>query len=85
MTDWKNEDDIKAELRAMTDELRRLREGLRNMVSPPAKPNPTRAFLHRQSWPPETVEPAEPQAVVEPPRAEAADRKRRRRRKKKPG
>jgi hypothetical protein len=74
MTDWKNEDDIKAELRAMTDELRRLREGLRNMVSPPQKPNPTRAFLHRQSWPPETAEPAEPMPV-ERPIAVAADRK----------
>ncbi len=50
MTEWKNEDDIKAELRAMTDELRKVREGLRNMVSRP-KPNPSRAFLHRQSWP----------------------------------
>jgi hypothetical protein len=82
MTDWKNEDDIKAELRAMTDELRRLREGLRNMVAPPQKPNPTRAFLHRQSWPAETAEPAEPKAAV-PPRAEAADAKRPRTRKKK--
>lgn len=50
MGDWKNEDDIKAELRAMTDELRKLREGLRNLVSPP-KTNPSRAFLHRQAWP----------------------------------
>ena len=83
MSEWKNEDDIKAELRAMTDELRRLREGLRNMVSPPHKPNPTRAFLHRQSWPPETAEPAEPRRV-EPPRAEAADLKPRRRARKKP-
>ena len=48
MAEWKNEDDIKAELREMTDELRRLREGLRNMVSPP-KSHPSRAFLHRQS------------------------------------
>ena len=71
MSDWKNEDDIKAELRAMTDELRRLRQGLRNMVSPP-NPNPSRAFLHRQSWP-EVVEPAEPKPV-EPPKAEAGDR-----------
>ncbi len=62
MTDWKNEDDIKAELRAMTDELRRLREGLRNMVSPPPKQNPSRAFLHRQSWP----APAEPSPGVAP-------------------
>ena len=74
MSDWKNEDDIKAELRAMTDELRRLREGLRNMVSRP-KPNPTRAFLHRQSWPPETAGPAAPTAIDQP-QAEAADRKR---------
>jgi hypothetical protein len=80
MSDWKNEDTIKAELRAMTAELRRLREGLRNMVSPP-KPNPSRAFLHRQSWPPETAEPPVP-TPVEPPQAEAADRKRTRRRKK---
>lgn len=73
MSEWKNEDDIKAELRAMTDELRRLRQGLRNMVSPP-KPNPSRAFLHRQSWP----EPVEPAAAkpVESPKAQAADRSR---------
>jgi hypothetical protein len=64
MTDWKNEDDIKAELRAMTDELRRLREGLRNMVSPPPKHNPARAFLHRQSWP----TPVEPSPAVAPER-----------------
>jgi hypothetical protein len=80
MSDWKNEDAIKAELRAMTDELRRLREGLRNMITPP-KLNPSRAFLHRQSWPPEPAEPAAP-IPVEPPKAEAADRKRTRRRKK---
>jgi hypothetical protein len=66
MSEWKNEDDIKAELRAMTDELRRLREGLRNMVSPPPKQNPSRAFLHRQSWP----------TPVEPAPTQAPDRKR---------
>lgn len=64
--DWKNEDDIKAELRAMTDELRKVREGLRNMVSPP-KPNPARAFLHRQSF---------PAPVLPEPAAAAADRQR---------
>jgi hypothetical protein len=69
MSEWKNEDEIKAELRAMTEELRHLREGLRNMVSPPPKPNPSRAFLHRQSWP----LPAEPEQAVAP------DTKRRRR------
>ena len=51
MGDWKNEDDIKAELRLLTGELKQLREELRNMVSPP-KQNPSRAFLHRQSWRP---------------------------------
>ncbi len=62
MSDWKNEDDIKAELRAMTDELRQLREGLRNMVSPPPKQNPSRAFLHRQSWP----APVDPSPAIAP-------------------
>lgn len=47
---WKNEDDIKAELRVLTDQLTKLREELRGMVTPP-KPNPTRSFLHRQAWP----------------------------------
>lgn len=50
MGSWKNEDDIKAELRSLTDELKHLREELRDMVSPP-KQNPSRAFLHRQTWP----------------------------------
>jgi hypothetical protein len=49
--DWKNEDDIKAELRVLTDELRTLRHELRNMVDPPRSKNPSRAFLHRHSWP----------------------------------
>lgn len=53
MGSWKNEDDIKAELRTLTDELKHLREELRTMVSPP-KQNPSRAFLHRQTWPPES-------------------------------
>ena len=48
---WKNEDDIKAELRTLTDELRTLRHELRNMVAPPKPKNPSRAFLHRHSWP----------------------------------
>lgn len=49
--DWKNEDDIKAELRVLTDELRTLRHELRNMVVPHKPKNPSRAFLHRHSWP----------------------------------
>jgi hypothetical protein len=52
MSEWKNEDDIKAELRELTGELKQLREELRSMVSPPPKQNPSRAFLHRQSWTP---------------------------------
>jgi hypothetical protein len=60
MSEWKNEDEIKAELRAMTDELRKLRQGLRNLVSPP-KTHPSREFLHRQSWPAPS-EPAPPVA-----------------------
>ena len=62
MSEWKNEDDIKAELRVLTAELRKLREGLRNMVSPPPKPNPSREFLHRQTWP-TPVEPRSPEAA----------------------
>ena len=49
--EWKNEDDIKAELRVLTDELRTLRHELRNMVAPPKSKNPSRTFLHRHSWP----------------------------------
>ena len=70
MSEWKNEDDIKAELRFMTDELRKLREGLRDLVSPPPRAHPSRAFLHRQSWPPPAEQP--------PPRAQAADEDRNR-------
>jgi hypothetical protein len=72
MAEWKNEEDIKAELRELTSELRRLNDELRGMVEPVAKPHPTRAFLHKQSWPPES-----PTAIV-------ADRRRRRSRKPKP-
>ncbi|HYT73782.1 MAG TPA: hypothetical protein VEL79_03445 [Vicinamibacterales bacterium] len=68
MADWKNEDDIKAELRVLTNELKHLREELRDMVSPPRHRAP-RAFLHRQSWPPSPTEPADKPPV-------AADRRR---------
>lgn len=67
MSEWKNEDDIKAELRVLTKELKHLREELRDMVTPP-KPRPTRALL-RQSWPlphPEISVPAE--AAADKPR-----------------
>ena len=66
MSEWKNEDDIKAELRVLTGELKQLREELRGMVSPP-KQNPSRAFLHRQSWP------ASPSHDTPEPKVEAAD------------
>jgi hypothetical protein len=67
MSDWRNEDDIKAELRVLTGELKRLREELRSMVSPP-KPNPSRAFLHRQGWPAPRSEPPAEAAEKPPPR-----------------
>jgi hypothetical protein len=71
MSDWKNEDDIKADLRRMTAELRQLREGLRNMVSPPPRHDPSRAFLHRQAWP--AAE--RPAAATAPDRRPASARK----------
>jgi hypothetical protein len=64
--EWKNEDDIKAELRVLTDELRTLRHELRNMVAPPKSKNPSRAFLHRQSWP---ALPPRPNAAEDKPDA----------------
>ena len=74
MSDWRNEDDIKAELRVLTGELKRLREELRNMVSPP-KTSPSRAFLHRQGWPSHRSEPPAEAAEKPPPRSK--DRKKR--------
>jgi hypothetical protein len=71
---WKNEDDIKAELRTLTDELRRLREELRDMVEP-KKPSPSRTFLQRSPWP-RAGEPGEEPRPVAPKAdliAEAAD------------
>ena len=66
MSGWKNEDDIKAELRVLTGELKHLREELRDMVTPP-KPNPSRAFLHRQAWPASSSKDAKARAPVEAP------------------
>jgi hypothetical protein len=68
--DWKNEDDIKAELRVLTDELRTLRHELRNMVAPKPK-SPSRAFLHRHSWPPM----ARPDAEIARDKSEPVPRK----------
>ena len=50
MKDWAGENEIKAQLRALTEETRKLRRDLDALVRPPAT-NPTRAFIHRQSWP----------------------------------
>jgi hypothetical protein len=50
--DWKYEDDIKAELRELTSELRRLRQELSGMIAP-EKPKSPRAFLHKHAWPPD--------------------------------
>jgi hypothetical protein len=63
VSEW-SEDDIKAELRALTQKLRRVREELRGMVSPP-KLNPARPLLRRK---------ASPSASRNAPVAEAADK-----------
>lgn len=65
--DWKNEEEIKAELRTLTDELRALRHELTNMLAPP-KPNPSRAFLHRQSWPSTPAQADDQKRRPSPPR-----------------
>jgi hypothetical protein len=70
MSEWKNEDDIKAELRVLTKDLKHLREELRDMVTPP-KQRSSRALWHRQSGPPS------PPAIAVPPEA-AADKPRKR-------
>ena len=75
--DWKNEEAIKAELRTLTDELRTLRQELRNMVSPPEKHNPSRAFLHRQSWPPSPRAHREQQREAPRPKPDLRGRKKR--------
>lgn len=51
MGDWQDEEQIKAQLRLLTRQLKQLREELRDLVSPPPKTSPSRAFLHRKGWP----------------------------------
>jgi hypothetical protein len=70
MSDWKNEDDIKSELRQLTGELKQLREELRAMVSPAPKTNQSRAFLHRQAWPATPAARASADESAAPPRAD---------------
>jgi hypothetical protein len=48
--DWEGEEEIKAQLRELTDRTRKLREDLTALVRP-ATAKPTRAFIHRQAWP----------------------------------
>lgn len=55
MAEWKDEEQIKSELRLLTRQLKQLREELRDLVSPP-KASPSRAFLHRKGWPGETAD-----------------------------
>jgi hypothetical protein len=60
--DWEGEEEIKAQLRELTSRTRKLREDLNALVRPPV-PSPTRAFIHRQSWPKDT-----PAVAAERPR-----------------
>jgi hypothetical protein len=48
--DWEGEEEIKAQLRELTNRTRKLREDLTAMVRPSAA-KPARAFIHRQAWP----------------------------------
>lgn len=50
MKDWEGEEQIKSQLRELTERTRALREDLDALVRP-STPSPTRAFIHRQSWP----------------------------------
>lgn len=50
MGEWKDEEQIKAELRLLTRQLRELRGELTDLLSPP-KPSRARALLHRKGWP----------------------------------
>jgi hypothetical protein len=48
--DWESEEQIKAQLRDLTERTRRLRQELDALVRPAAS-SPTRGFIQRQSWP----------------------------------
>jgi Asp-tRNA(Asn)/Glu-tRNA(Gln) amidotransferase A subunit family amidase len=50
MTEWQSEDEIKAQLRELTEETRKVREDLDALVRPPTT-SPTRAFIHKQAGP----------------------------------
>ena len=71
MGDWKDEEQIKAELRLLTGQLKQLREELRNLVAPP-KRSSSQAFLHRKDWPGEPFDErdsADDRAGRPPPKA----------------
>jgi len=59
LKEWNSEEQIKAQLRQLTEETRKLRRDLDEMVKP-APQSPSRAFIHKQSWP----KPAPAPAVV---------------------
>jgi hypothetical protein len=60
--DWHSEEEIKAQLRELTERTRKLRHDLDEMVRP-GEPNPARAFIHRQMWP--KAQPLPPAAAAE--------------------
>jgi hypothetical protein len=67
---YKNEDDVKAELRFLTEQTRKLRQELRADLAR-AKPDITRALLHTRAWTrdtPITTPPAAPTADDSPKR-----------------
>lgn len=77
MGDWKDEEQIKAELRLLTGQLKQLREELRDLVAPP-KRSSSQAFLHRKGWPAEagdSRESADDRGAKPPPKT-APDKKR---------
>jgi hypothetical protein len=50
---------LNAELRALTEQTRKLREELREMISPPAREH-ARGFMHARAWPKATSNDAPP-------------------------
>jgi hypothetical protein len=51
---YKNEDEVKAELRFLTEQTRKLRQELRADLAAP-KPDITRALLHTRAWTSDTA------------------------------
>jgi hypothetical protein len=57
LKEWHSEEQIKAQLRRLTEETRKLRRDLDAMVKPGPQ-SPSRAFIHKQTWPKEAPAPA---------------------------